>query len=281
MPAKIPDSETRTPQQLRQQWDVERELGDRLRAASKSDRRALYSEVYDELFQRVPHHPQLARKDDPSLVAAKVRAQLRMLSRFVDASSTFLEIGAGDCSLSLAMTNTAGHVYAVEVSESISRDLDVPDNFDLILSDGSSIPLADNSVDVAYSFQLMEHLHPDDAADQLGSILRVLKPGGRYVCVTPNRITGPWDISRYFSDEATGVHLKEFTNSELATFFRSVGFSKAEVFVGARGLNLLVPMPPIRLLERSLQLLGSNGRRALGTWYPIRMLLGVHMVGTK
>ena len=50
--------ETRTREELRQHYDVERELADRLRTASKDERRTLYAEVYDELFKRVPLHPQ-------------------------------------------------------------------------------------------------------------------------------------------------------------------------------------------------------------------------------
>jgi predicted SAM-dependent methyltransferase len=34
------------------------------------------------------------------------------------------------------------------------------------------------SVDLAYSNQLMEHLHPDDASEQLANVYRALKPGG-------------------------------------------------------------------------------------------------------
>jgi hypothetical protein len=31
----------------------------------------------------------------------------------------------------------------------------------------------------------MEHLHPEDAFEQLRNIIRALAPGGRYVCITP------------------------------------------------------------------------------------------------
>jgi len=60
-----------------------------------------------------------------------------------------------------------------------------PANFTLIISDGCSIPAQRNSVDVAYSNQLMEHLHPDDALEQVHNVLDVLKPGGVYICITP------------------------------------------------------------------------------------------------
>ena len=71
----------------------------------------------------------------------------------------------------------------------------------------------------------MEHLHPDDAVDQLKNIYNALVNGGKYICITPNRLTGPHDISKYFDNVATGFHLKEYTVTELSGLFREVGFS--------------------------------------------------------
>ena len=56
----------------------------------------------------------------------------------------------------------------------ISRNQDRPANASLVLSDGSSVPVLPDSVDGAYSRQLMEHLHPDDAMDQLANLPRAL-----------------------------------------------------------------------------------------------------------
>ena len=54
--------DTRSPERLRLHYEVERELSDRLRAASAEERATLYGEVYDELFRRVEDHPQLVVK---------------------------------------------------------------------------------------------------------------------------------------------------------------------------------------------------------------------------
>jgi predicted SAM-dependent methyltransferase len=50
----------------------------------------------------------------------------------------------------------------------------------------------------------MEHLHPDDAFEQLKQIYTALTPGGLYICTTPNRLTGPHDVSKYFDETAAG-----------------------------------------------------------------------------
>ena len=65
-----------------------------------------------------------------------------------------------------------------------------------MIINGVDLMLENNSIDVVYSHQLMEHLHEEDAIDQLQSIYNALRPGGKYICITPNKVLGPWDISR-------------------------------------------------------------------------------------
>ncbi len=135
------------------------------------------------------------------------------------------EIGPGRGRLAFALAPHAARVYGVDVSEIYLPSEGRPSNFEFRLSDGIHMPFPPNTLDVVISNQLMEHLHPDDAADQLREIQRVLKPGGAYVCVTPNPINGPHDLSAYFDDlvcpiknrnyVATGLHLKEYTSREL------------------------------------------------------------------
>ena len=45
-------AEQRTPEQLREHFTIERELADRLRYATRDQRRSLYSAVYDEYIAR-------------------------------------------------------------------------------------------------------------------------------------------------------------------------------------------------------------------------------------
>jgi SAM-dependent methyltransferase len=79
------------------------------------------------------------------------------------------------------------------------------------------------------SIQLFEHLHPDDAGTHLREVWRVLKPGGRCLLETPNRWAGPGDVSRFFSDQPEGFHLREYSIAELSRLFRSALFSQISV----------------------------------------------------
>jgi len=281
MYTRRPKSETRTIQQLREHYEIEKELASKLRNASKEERRALYSSLYDELFQRVPHHPQLTQKSSPEKRHAAISSHVRMLKRFLDKNSTFLEIGPGDCSLSFEVAKLVRQVYGVDVSTEITKSLTTPDNFHLIISDGCSIPAPANSIAVAYSDQLMEHLHPDDALDQLQNIFTALTPAGIYLCITPNRLDGPHDISMYFDEVATGFHLHEYTITELSDLFKKVGFSKVRVYFWKRELFLILPVFPFRLLEQMLCVLPHTFARRLLRSKIFHWLLYIRMFAIK
>ncbi|HVF50338.1 MAG TPA: class I SAM-dependent methyltransferase [Pyrinomonadaceae bacterium] len=278
-----PRGESRTHARLQAHYAIERELAERLRRAGRDERRVLYTALYDELFRRVPDHPQLTRKEDAETIAASVGERMMMLRRFLRADSTYLEIGAGDCALAREVAGGVRQVFAVDVSQEIAGGRALPENCALVISDGCSIPLGDNAggVDVAFSDQLMEHLHPDDAFEQLRNIYNALKPGGVYLCLTPSRLTGPHDISAYFDDVATGFHLKEYTAAELVALFRRAGFSRFKILYGARGRFLTLPVFTVKLVERALSALPRRSAKKLARLLPVRLLLGIKLIATK
>jgi SAM-dependent methyltransferase len=268
----------RTPDRIKYHYEVERDLAAQLRRAKPEERLSLYSTVYDELFRRVPDHPQLACG---GYGPAHLEDQLRVVRPFVDSKSVFLEIGAGDCRLSLALAPEVRKVYALDVSRVISSQRATPENFELIISDGRSIPAPRNTVDLAFSNQLMEHLHPDDAEGQLRNIVAALRSGGRYVCITPHRFSGPHDISAGFDDDATGLHLREYTNGELTRLCRSAGFSSVHGLVMLGERPLLLPMTILGAVEAALMRLPPAMRRRLAESRAGRKLLGIMVVARR
>jgi 2-polyprenyl-3-methyl-5-hydroxy-6-metoxy-1,4-benzoquinol methylase len=241
----------------------------------------LYAAVYDELFRRVPHHPMLSRNDSPEQRCAALRWQLKLLSRFLAPGVTFLEIGTGDGALAFEVARQVKAVYALDVSEANIRTANQPRNVQLVLSDGASVCVPKRSIDVAYSNQLMEHLHPDDVVRQLENVVEALAPGGVYLCITPNRLSGPHDISGYFDSVATGLHLREYTVAELRHLFRGAGFSKVVMIVGGAGRYVRCPVLPAVLCERLLQVVPPRLRKAIAGRSCVRALIGVRLVGIK
>jgi SAM-dependent methyltransferase len=206
---------------------------------------------------------------------------MSLLSPFLSERVTFLEVGPGDCAVAFEVAKSVKKVYGIDVSEAITSTSSAPHNFQLILSDGSSIRVPKGSIDVVYSNQLMEHLHPDDAIGQLKNILDALVPGGVYVCVTPNKLNGPHDISSDFDSVATGFHMREYTVGELSALFQKVGFSKIEVCVGGNGKYWRCPTLPAVLCETALQILPSKLRRAIAASWWVRGVIGVRLIGFK
>ncbi len=271
----------RTPGQIRAHYEIEKKLAHRLRFSTSEERQTLYTSLYDELFKSVPNHPQLTIKSSPEESASKVAYEIRHLKSFLKKGTTFLEVGPGDCALSFEVTKRVRTVYAIDVSEEITKSLSHPPNFKLILSDGASIPVPAGAIDVAYSNQLMEHLHPDDALKQLLNIREALAPGGLYMCLTPNRLNGPHDVSSYYDQVATGLHLKEYTVTELYHLFQTAGFSKMRIFVPLKNIRIFLPVFPAKLCEKMLSVLPFPLRKSLASTWPIAKLLGIRLVGIK
>ena len=236
---------------------------------------------WEELFRRVPHHPLLTKRRSQNDRQNAVSRQLSKFSALLDANKCFLEIGPGDCAVSFAVAEMVRQVYAVDVNKVLTEHIQVPDNFRLIISDGVSIPVPPGSMDIAYSDQLMEHLHPEDAYEQLENVYQALAPGGVYFCDTPSRLNGPHDISRFFDDVATGFHLKEYTVGELAALFRKAGFTKVQMCTRFKGKYYRLPTFPARLLESMLQILPRDLQKKVARWLPVRTLINVSLVGTK
>lgn len=281
MNQRIIKSEYGTPERIRLHYEIEKDLANRLRKASKKERRHLYSSLYDELYRRVPHHPQLTQKSSPLETMQAVNKQMQFLKHFLNKDMAFLEVGPGDCALSFEVAKSVKQVFAVDVSDEMTKAWMTPENFQLILSDGCSIPVPQTSIDIAYSNQLMEHLHPDDALEQLKNIYNALIPGGIYICITPNRLTGPHDVSNGFDATATGFHLKEYTISELRALFTEVGFSKIKANVGPKGRYRRFPLLPLILCEKLLCMLPFTFRKSIARSLLFRMFLNIGLVGIK
>ena len=273
-----------TIEQIKDHYEIEKELASRLRNSTREERQQLYTSVYDELFKRVPYHPQLTQKLSPEDSARFVALSMQFLRRFLNPNSIFLEVGPGDCSLSLEVAKHVRKVYAVDVSNEITKGLNFPQNFELVISDGVSIPVTENSINIVYSDQLMEHLHPDDAIDQLQNIYKVLIPGGLYICSTPNQLSGPHDVSMCFDEVATGFHLKEYLVNELYNLFHQAGFSKISLYKSYKQISVKIPLLPITVFmlkrcEEIISRLPFPFRKKIANL--LILFRGMTVVGTK
>lgn len=262
----------------KERYEIEKELATRLRKSSRAERKTLYVALYDEYNQRVPIYTPLDQEQSAQDATTFASPRWRFLRRFLRKDTVFLEIGAGTCAISLAAAHYVKKVFALEVSKEITRHVESSDNFELVLFDGFDIPLPVESINVAFSDQVIEHIHPDDLLEQLMNIYSVLANQGIYICITPNRLNGPHDISKYFDAVATGFHLREYTNAELSNLFKQAGFAKVKAYVGIPALYVRFPLVLLRLQEGLLNHLPRKLRWLLAR---ISLTRCIRLVGIK
>lgn len=262
----------------RRHYEVEVELAERLRGSTKQERLSgLYGAIYAERLARIPVHPLLVRSEDPVERERATRYQLRLLLPFLAPSTVFMEVGPGDAWLARAVAARVRTVYAVDVTNALVGNSALPPNFHFVASDGVTIALPAGTIDLAYSNQVLEHLHPDDVDDHVRAVHAALAPGGKFICVTPNRLSGPWDVSRRFGHTARGLHLKEYTIWELVDLLRATGFT-VDLIATYHGRRLVSRIPErlVRSSEKHLEGLPRRIRRPLAT-----CLTAVKVVATK
>ncbi len=263
--------------QRRAHWLIERELRERLLASSPGDRDAVTREAYNDLFRRVPWH--VANEPPSDDEDAYEDYWFRLYRSATRPTDTLVDVGCGRGGLVRRFAPAVAEAIGIDASDemaSIAR-AGAPSNARFMVASAIEPPLPPRSADVVVSRQVMEHLHPDDAERHLRAVWRILRPGGRFLIETPSRLTGPWDVSRGFTDTATGFHLREYTVGELGRMMRSVGFDRVTSPLSPSRLRLrsraldraTVPASVKGTLERALEPLPRRPRRALARAFVI------------
>jgi SAM-dependent methyltransferase len=222
-------SQSRSIERLRHHYEVEKELAAQLRASTREERPALFQKLYQELFERVPDHPRLTRRMSAEESRRKVEGQMMLLKPFLKTGSILVEVAPGDCRLSYSVCAAgAAQVIGVDISD---QRLDVdkinaPESFQMVVYDGYHLDLPDGLADVVFSYQFLEHLHPEDVRPHFETVQRLLKTGGWYVFDTPHRFSGPHDISSLMGEELVGFHFQEWTLREMRKHLLCAGFAE-------------------------------------------------------
>ncbi|WP_353950848.1 class I SAM-dependent methyltransferase [Knoellia sp. S7-12] len=153
----------------------------------------------------------------PDASRAKVWEHLcEYFREFVPADADVLELGAGWCDF-------ANHVKARRV---VAMDLDATvvaaaaDHVEAVVGDCSDLSrFDDNSFDVVFASNLLEHLQRPQSDALVAHAQRVLRPGGRLILMQPNFRLNP---GRYFDDY---THVAIFTDQSLCDYLVSQGWS--------------------------------------------------------
>ncbi len=213
-------------ERVRHHFEVEKELAQRLLNTPREKRTEIFMTLYGELFERVPDHPRLVRRDTEEDSRKAVASRMSLLKDQLDGVDSFIEFAPGDCRLAFEVCKHVKRVDAIDISDQSGDTSSNPENFHLIVYDGYNVDLPEGKGDVVFSYQFLEHIHPEDIPLHLELAQKLLKPGGKYIFSTPHKFSGPHDISAHFCTEPEGFHFKEWTFREMGAAAKKAGFSK-------------------------------------------------------
>lgn len=179
------------------------------------------------------------------------------LTRWISPRSDVLELGAGWCDFSNAVT--AASVTAMDIDEVVLRA--AKPGVTALVGDCTDLSrFADGSFDAVVASNLLEHLTREMAETMLAESHRVLRPGGRLLLIQPNFRLNPHE---YFDDY---THISIYTDRSLRDFLNASDWRVEHVAA--------------RFLPLSMKSRGS-GLTFLVPWYlrsPIKPLAGQMLV---
>ena len=196
----------------------------RILQSPTESRQAVIASAYAELFSKFPDHEVFHANTEDRRRKGRLRAGMVIpLSRPGDA---VLEVGCGRGDVLLELARLGHKCFGIEPSEHMLSICADQKAATVAFGTADRLEFADGSFDLVFSQEVLEHLHPDDVPVHFSEAFRVLRPRGILAVETPNRDTGPQDVSRGFVAVAEGLHLKEWSVRELIQQFRQAGFVK-------------------------------------------------------
>lgn len=151
--------------------------------------------------------------------------QLRGMGRVLD-------VGCGTGYGSAMVASHVHEVVGIDASEPAivrAKTKYRSENLEFASMPATRLDFPDSSFDAAYSIQVIEHI--EDVELHLSEVVRVLRPGSRFIVATPNRLTySPNGLHNPF-------HVREYDAKELASLLR-LFFREVETVGLHAGLDL-------------------------------------------
>jgi SAM-dependent methyltransferase len=229
---------------------------------SAERRRALYNDIYTRVFAIYGFEFKVPVDPGPSPRDALVRLLMPELR-----GRAILDVGCGAGEFLFSCSRLAEPTRLVGI-DVFAQPTEIPERrLSFLRKDVVNFSLFEQ-FDVAMSDNVYEHIAPQDAPAHLASIRLALRSGGTLIVLTPNRLFGPWDVTRIFDDSysgrisAQGTHVNETTFSEILPRLAAAGFGRFRSLVPtarSRG-HLARRRVPTRLLA-AFERIGPLTRR--------------------
>jgi SAM-dependent methyltransferase len=198
---------------------------DPLRTAAPEDRPGAFRDVYDGILRDI------LETRGPDAKALRLGANDK-IARFIRATAgaglEVLEVGCAFGATAQVVARGQRSLVGIDAApvaiETARRLAAGQEGLSFEVMDATRLQFPDARFDLAYSIDLIEHLHPDDVARHLGEVRRVLRPGGCYIVKTPSVLTGPHEGA----DPGTQgfLHFQEYRYGTLLPLLREAGFGR-------------------------------------------------------
>ncbi|HEX7553916.1 MAG TPA: methyltransferase domain-containing protein [Geothrix sp.] len=190
-----------------------------------------------------------------------IEARDQVLGMFLQGrpSGTLLEVGCGSGARLAALARDGWQVVGQDVDARSAEYAQSRHGVAVRVGDLRNLELGTASFDCILMNNVLEHLH--DPVGVLQECLRILKPGGRLVAVTPNpRSLGARTFGAHWLALDAPRHIHLFHPGTLARVARMAGFTRLETFSTVAHAELLA------IQSQDIQ---ARGRTVMGeepTW---------------
>lgn len=158
---------------------------------------------------------------------------------------------------------------AVMAARRVARELGLQPSF--VVGDARHLPLRDSTVDVVFSYSVLQHLSKEDVLEVLGEVKRTLKDGGRSVIQMPSRsgLRCLYQQARRGFRKPTGFDVRYWPLRELERIFgATVGSTAVSVDcffgIGLQYADLRLMHPMMKMV-----IVASERLRGLSERFPI------------
>lgn len=219
-------------------WHLyEQGLAKSFRLEKKKDYGRVYDLLYSDLGERVPRYSPFEtlafgkfiwrrnRFFEQSLFKLRFFKKL-IFTEGVGEGRKILEVGGGDGLLSIALSKAGNFPVCTDASKIALRCAAEnakklkATNIEFRQMDGRFLKFSKGTFDIVISVDFLEHLEAKDAVKHLREVARVLKTGGCYLILTPNKV--------YHKIE--GLHLKTYSYNSLEEILYRSFFIKSSLF---------------------------------------------------
>jgi 2-polyprenyl-3-methyl-5-hydroxy-6-metoxy-1,4-benzoquinol methylase len=134
-----------------------------------------------------------------------------------------LDIACGDGYGCRILAEHVGKVLGVDINRPLiaaNQQKNSADNISYGVDDCFALSLADGAVTGATAMELIEHLPVDQVDQFIREVRRVVVPGGRFICSTPQNSHGdipvvPWHVKEYSVPELRAILERHFASVKI------------------------------------------------------------------